>query len=73
MNREAQAESSVIPNQRLIRLDMKGADFCHLCNQTICTRAHYCPALIRHDFYDDWESFWPSNVTWGELHGAANE
>lgn len=25
------------------------------------------------DFYDSWELFWPRDVTWGELHEAAND
>lgn len=25
------------------------------------------------NFYGAWELFWPRDVTWGELHGAAND
>jgi hypothetical protein len=25
------------------------------------------------NFYDGWELFWPQDVTWGELHRAANQ
>jgi len=25
------------------------------------------------NFYDCWELFWPADVTWGELHRAAND
>ena len=25
------------------------------------------------NFYDAWELYWPADVTWGELHGAAND
>ena len=25
------------------------------------------------DFYYSWELFWHRDVTWGELHGAAND
>jgi len=25
------------------------------------------------NFYDYWELFWPIDVTWSELHGAAND
>jgi hypothetical protein len=34
------------------------------------TEAH---SLLWFDFYRSWELFWPSNVTHGELRGAAND
>lgn len=38
----------------------------------VCSR-HGALTMETVNFYESWELFWPVDVTWGELHGAAND